>query len=103
MEDFQGQEEAEVIEIFEGNDAVIPCQVPESVPPAFVHFLRNDQENNEIVGKILNGDTLLLQNTSLSMNGNYTCVASNHITNQRKKSRSVISLIGNVQLCWNKR
>ena len=30
------------IEIFEGNDAVISCKVPESIPPAFVHFLKND-------------------------------------------------------------
>ena len=94
--DFRGQPVNKRLEIFEGNDAVVPCQVPESIPPAFVHFLRNDDEenydNDNAGGKILNGDTLLLQNTSMSMSGNYSCVVSNHITNQRKKSLSVVSL-----------
>ena len=100
LADFPGQQAvSKRLEIFEGNDAVLPCQVPESIPPAFVHFLRNDdnEENydngNAGGGKILNGDTLLLQNTSMSMSGNYSCVVSNHITNQRKKSLSVMNLI----------
>ena len=76
------------IEIFEGNDAVISCKVPESIPPAFVHFLKNDQDLD--AAKVLNGDTLLLRNATLSMSGNYSCVVSNHITNQRKRSHPVI-------------
>ena len=44
LEDFDDDnDDDKEIEIYEGNDAVIPCQVPESIPPAFVHFLYNEE------------------------------------------------------------
>ena len=66
---------------------MIPCQVPDSTPPAFVHFQHNAKllDNAEI----LNGDTLLLSNVSRSMTGNYSCVVSNHITNEQKTSPNI--------------
>ena len=33
----------EILEIFEGNDIVIPCQTPESIPPPFIQFEKNGQ------------------------------------------------------------
>ena len=42
LEDFSVAKHAyEIIEIFEGNDIVIPCQVPKSVPLPFIQFERN--------------------------------------------------------------
>ena len=40
LEDFSVAKD-EIIEIFEGNDIVIPCQVPKSVPLPFIQFERN--------------------------------------------------------------
>ena len=90
LEDF-AKEKDDSIEVFEGNDIIIPCGVPQSIPPAFVQFAKNSkllQDNADI----LNGDTLLLKNVTQSFSGNYTCIASNHITNDRKTSPNIINL-----------
>ena len=43
--------------------------------------------------KIINGDTLLLINATKNVAGNYSCVATNHITDQRRTSPNVVQLL----------
>ena len=43
--------------------------------------------------KIINGDTLLLINATKNEAGNYSCVATNHITDQRRTSPNVVQLL----------
>ena len=94
LEDFTGTLKDDLIEVYEGNDIVVPCQVPKSVPPAFVQFVRNgevlvDGNGN---GNLINGDTLLLTNVTTDLSGNYSCEVTNHITNQRKSAPNKIVL-----------
>ena len=92
LDDFASTLKDDLIEVYEGNDIIVPCHVPKSVPPAFVQFSRNGEllladHGEEATGTtLLNGDTLLLTNVTTDMSGNYSCVVSNHITNQRKSS-----------------
>ena len=93
LEDFPATLKDDLIEVYEGNDIVVPCQVPNSVPPPFVQFLQNGNpilDNNEAT--LINGDTLLLTNVTMELSGNYTCEVSNHITNQRRSSPNKIIL-----------
>ncbi len=92
LEDFVKVNKIEQIEVYEGNDIIIPCHVPKSVPPAFVQFSHNDAILSEKNLTIFNGDTLFLQNVTRSMSGNYSCIASNHITSERKHSPNLIHL-----------
>ena len=94
LDDFTGTLKDDLIEVYEGNDIVVPCQVPKSVPPAFVQFVRNgevlvDGNGN---GNLINGDTLLLTNVTTDLSGNYSCEVTNHITNQRKSAPNKIVL-----------
>lgn len=92
LDNFRYQKD-ELIEVFEGNDIIIPCDVPKSIPPAFVQFAKNGQLLTDDNANILNGDTLVLRNVSTeSSGGNYTCIASNHITSERKTSPNTIVL-----------
>ena len=67
-------------QVYEGNDIVIPCQVPKSVPPAFVQFVRNGEVNG-FPGYLINGDTLLLTNVTTNLSGNYRFGSSDTFTN----------------------
>ena len=71
-------------QVYEGNDIVVPCQVPKSVPPAFVQFVRNGEVlTDEVNGNVnlINGDTLLLTNVTTDLSGNYRCGSSDTFTN----------------------
>lgn len=95
MDDFL-PDKPETLDIFEGNDVIIDCQVPKSNPPAFVQFYKMDQVVKEDVShQLLNGEVLLIANASQANSGRYTCSASNHITNEKKMSPNHIQL--NVQ------
>lgn len=79
---------------------MIPCQVPDSIPPAFVQFLKDgdpvrvSDSGTDTGSRILNGDTLLLTNVSaIHSSGNYSCIASNHITDERRIAPNVATLI----------
>ena len=52
--------------------------------------LIDDMKEN---AKIINGDTLLLINATKNVAGNYSCVATNHITDQRRTSPNVVQLL----------
>jgi hypothetical protein len=41
LDDFQPLDKPEVIEAFVGNDVVIGCKVPDSIPPPFVQVLQD--------------------------------------------------------------
>jgi len=94
LEDFTGTLKDDLIEVYEGNDIVVPCQVPKSVPPAFVQFVRNGELLVDSNGNVnlINGDTLLLTNVTTDLSGNYSCEVTNHITNQRKSAPNKIIL-----------
>ena len=80
-------ERNKTIETFEGNDVVIPCRLPWSLPPAFVQFFHDNLPINASNAQIINGDMLLIANVDADANaGVYTCSATNHITNQVKTS-----------------
>ena len=91
LEDFR-KIKNDIIEVFEGNDIVVPCEVPKSVPPAFVQFAKNDELLPDDDIDVLNGNTLLLKNVTLNSSGNYSCIASNHITDERQISPNSIIL-----------
>ena len=90
LDDFQDAKD-EIIEIYVSNDVLIPCQVPNSVPPPFIQFEKDGRLLEEY--EIINGDSLLVTNATESDSGNYTCVATNHITDERKKAAHVITLL----------
>lgn len=76
---------------------VIDCNTPFSNPPAFVQFYKDgrlllgdgeEEGGGEGNAEILNGETLLIYDVQPENAGNYTCSASNHITNQKVMSKT---------------
>lgn len=66
-----------------GNNLLLPCERPESDPPAIIQWYKDGETlNTTAVGMMINHQHLMLLNISYESAGKYYCQASNHLTGE---------------------
>ena len=81
------------IEANVGNNVMLPCEPPESDPPAIIQWFKDDSLLNMTESHTLvNLKHLLLENIAANYSGLYTCQASNHLTRDSIMSLHPVNL-----------
>lgn len=66
-----------------GNNLLLPCNRPNSDPPALIQWYKDGETvNSTAVGMMINYEHLMLLNISYESAGKYYCQASNHLTGE---------------------
>lgn len=83
-----------VVNVTEGNTALVPCSPPASVPAAVVTFELNGVPIDTSSGRhmVLPSGNLHIGSVRSSDQGAYRCIATNTILNSRVTSASVVQL-----------
>ena len=79
-----------------GNNVILPCTPPESIPPAIIQWYKNGTHldlSQDPTLSLVNLKHLLIEDLSFDHKGQYTCHASNHLLNGKNlKSPQSVNL-----------
>ena len=95
LDKFPRADDVNVVEANVGNNVILACTPPSSVPQAVVQWYKDGQPVNisqEERQSLVNLQHLLIENLILEQSGQYVCHASNHLTNETVISNQAVNL-----------
>lgn len=93
LEKFPEPDSPSSIEANVGNNVMLPCEPPDSDPPAIIQWFKDGSLlNMSEFHTLVNLKHLLLENIAANYSGIYTCQASNHLTRDTVISEHPLNL-----------